>query len=295
MGFNSNAAYAGNITPTDVLVLAGAGPVLFSPVTLADLNNDGRPEILLGTDDGKVFAVRYNTSSAKLEVQWSHDLVPDVGGPATVHAAVSVGDLDGDGQPEVVAATGSADPKYGGVVALNGATGATKWVYHPYDVSNLLGGSGGDGIPDGIVNAPALGDLDGDGKLEVVFGGFDFRVHVLSYNGLPISGWPRFVRDTVWSSPALADLDSDGLPEIIIGVDLHKEGAPFNTPDGGGLYVYRRDGQFLPGWPQVIGQVIYAAPAVGDLDGDGKLEVVSGTPARSNRANSWVISVGYSV
>ena len=272
-----NAAHAAAIPPTGLLALTGGGAVSFSPVTLADLNGDGRPEILVGTSDGKVFAVRYNTGNSKLEVMWSHNLAPDVGGPTTVRAGISVGDLDGDGQPEVVAATGSATPDYGGVVALVGATGVTKWVYHTDDLLNASGGAGGDGIPDGVVSTPALGDLDGDGKLEIAFGGFDFRVHLLNYDGQTLPGWPRFVRDTVWSSAAMADLDGDGLLEVIIGVDTHKDAAPFNTPDGGGLYVFRRDGQLVPGWPQFIGQVIYAAPAVGDLDGDGKLEIVSGT------------------
>ena len=283
----------GTIAPSGSIALSGGTGVGFSPPTLADLNNDGRPEILVGTENGRVFALRYNRSTSKLETMWSHNLSDDLGGTTTIRGAISVGDLDGDGDVEVVASSGSASQDSGGVVALNGSTGQTIWAYKLFDFFNPTANTGPDGIPDGTVSTPALGDLDGDGKLEVAFGGFDFRMTVLNFDGSMKVGWPKFVRDTIWSSAAIADINDDGLNELIIGIDTHQEGSPFNTPNGGGIYVYRYDGQLLPGWPQFINQAIYAAPAVGDLDNDGSLEIVSGTgpyydnPAAGNKVYVW--------
>lgn len=276
-----------------MIALSNAGPISFSPVTLADVNNDGRLDILVGSSDGKIFALTYNQSTNQLSILWSHNLANDLGGPTSIRAAISAGDLDNDGQVEVVVAAGDIGNFQGGIVTLNGFTGATRWVYKTLDLISTTGGAGPDGFSDAVVSTPALGDLDGDGKLEIVFGCWDFNIYVLTFDGQKAFGWPKFMRDTIWSSPAIADIDNDGRNEFIIGTDTHQEGAPFNTPNGGGLYVYHLDGTLLPGWPKFIGQTIYSSPAIGDLDGDGPLEIVHGTgdfynnPTEGNKIYVW--------
>lgn len=271
----SHPVQAAPISPDGKIDLPGNGPIVFSPPTLADITGDGKPEILVGTNDGKVIAIGH-TSGNSLTMLWSFDTGPVMGGATTIRGAISVGDLDGDGSPEIVAPLGDifSTNSIGGIVALN-AQGQLLWTYRSFD--HLGPATAPDGLPDGIVGAPALGDLDNDGKLEIVFGGFDMRIQVLRSDGTTAPGWPRFVRDTIWSSPALADLDNDGFLEIVIGIDTHLEGPPFNTPDGGGLYVMNYDGTDLPGWPKFIDQAIYSSPAIGDLDGNGTLEIVHGT------------------
>src|SRR5204863_4692182 len=83
---------------------------------------------------------------------------------------------------------------------------------------------------------------------------------------LLMSGWPQATNVRFPSPPAVADLDPafPGLEIAAIGEDQM-------------LYVWHKDGTSAPGWPLKVLRSIYSAqfqtPAVGDLDGDGTLEI----------------------
>lgn len=269
--------------------LTGVGPIRFSPPTLADLNGDSKKEILVGTADGWVYALRYDAASAtKLSLLWSHNTAVEMGCATGIRGAVSVGNLNGDGVLKVVVPIGDVATSHcGGLMVLEGSTGNFVWKYASYDLmTNTTGSPTPDGISDGVVSTPALGDLDNDGKLEIVFAGFDMRVYAFRADGSLMSGWPRFVRDCSYSSPALADIDNDGLLEIIVGVDTHSEASPFNTINGGYVYVFRNNGTTQPGWPQATEHDIQSSPAVGDINGDGNLEIVVGSGELYNVASN---------
>lgn len=131
----------------------------FTPLTLADVDGDGRTDIVLGAN-GTVFAFRDDGRPI-----WAYNVPPDLppdpvlaavyvqpgADQRVTNAAPQVYDLDGDGIAEVVVAA------YARILVLDGRTGVPKldpvWTYnHSYtDVSALI-----------------LADLNDDGRVDVV-------------------------------------------------------------------------------------------------------------------------------
>ena len=249
-------------------VLPGGKSSHGQPV-VADLGlTPGHKSVVFGTSGRKLYVVLYNGSVAP-------------GFPVTLPGDVlsspAIGDINNDGVPEIVvgygsnlelAATGSTS---GGVRAIS-RTGATIWDRPSQNAFTA------DGMPDAVESTPAIGDIDGDGLNDVAWGSVDGNVYVVrGADGVDKPGFPHFVRDTITSSPALTDLDGDGKLDVIIGVDAHLEGPPYNTPDGGCIHAFRAGGIEVAGFPKCFDQVINSAPSVGDIDGDGRPEIVFGT------------------
>jgi hypothetical protein len=180
--------------------------------------------------------------------------------------ALVAADLDHDGRSELVAAIPS------GVVTVAGNGGTRPgWPRRLNDLPQ----------PAWPVGAPGIGDLDGDGRDEIVVcvsaGGAPPQAVLLALraDGSTLPGWPvtHSSSDAYTAcSPGgtrVADLDGDGRAEVIQVVGK-------NT-----LWVLEGTGDARPGWPVRTGvdpaghwRTINAPPATADLDGDGRAEII---------------------
>jgi outer membrane protein assembly factor BamB len=113
----------------------------------------------------------------------------------------------------------------------------------------------------GISSSPALGDIDDDGKLEIVVGAQDHKVHAINNDASLL--WSYSMINDIESSPAIGDIDKNGDLEVVVGCENGK--------------VYALDGNGDSLWTYLTGSGVKSSPALGDVDGDTKLEIVVGS------------------
>ena len=210
-----------------------------------------------------------------VEWQWnSNPILPDYDDIMTTPA---VGDVNADGIPDVVFASfaGGAYTSPGAITAVSGNSGATLWSVAPGTYS-----SGG----------IALGDLDGDGTVEVCTAGTQYAVVCL--DGAGNLKWAAGAEVSYIGSPAIADLDGDGLAEVILGRQVFNHDGSVRWSGSGGVgysLSFAADMDLDPALEVVAGNTVYdtdgsvlwssggfdGIAAVGDFDGDGKPEVVT--------------------
>jgi subtilisin family serine protease len=224
-------------------------------IAVDDLNNDGNKEIIIST----VGSVRVVDTSGVTLPGWPVYTSVGTSPPA-------IGDVDGDGQKEIVIAT-SVGPTNLYMIKANGVI-MPGWprAIDPTLPSNISSSS-----------YPALGDLDGDGKMECVIGASDGLVHAFRFDGSNLNGWPQATKAARVNSPAIGDIDGDGLPEVVAGNDLVIE----NGVSCNYIFAWHGDGTMLPNWPVKYDRTItssffgFSAPVLVDLDQDGRADVIA--------------------
>jgi hypothetical protein len=147
-----------------------------SPV-VANIVGDARPEIIAAINDGAVYAI-----GPDAKVLWMYNYAK--GAPKTFASEPVVADLNRDGVPEILFGTYSLEPNAGRLVILAN-TGAEL-----FDI--VLPGQGKNGNGIGVPAAPSVGDLDGDGTLEVALTSFEHGLDVLNVpgSGTKCLPWP---------------------------------------------------------------------------------------------------------
>jgi uncharacterized repeat protein (TIGR01451 family)/MYXO-CTERM domain-containing protein len=205
-----------------VAVQPGAVLAASPGMAVADLDADGHPDLVAhrfnaaGGDDLLFFKGVGDGTFAAARV-----IASDLG--ATVND-VAVGDLDGDGKPDLVLAQGSF-----ATVLLGNGNGTFR---RPTTGSDVVSGVG--------TYQVQLVDLDGDGRLDLVVGAGNGPAFHRG-DGLGGFGPPRHLAIGVEAGGypfALADLDGDGLPDLVAG---HGNFEPGLGPAHDYLTVLRND------------------------------------------------------
>lgn len=159
---------------------------------IADLDADGRDDVIAAARDGILNAYRGSTG----EVLWQHM------GDSGVHASPIVADFDQDGAPEVLAAW-----SYGDVRIHSGKTGAVRWGTQLMQDGGGIEGLFGTPTPlpgkPGVLVAPTSWWEAEDG---VILVGVDERKY-------------RAFEHRVTASAVVFDLDDDGRLEAILGTE----------------------------------------------------------------------------
>ena len=232
--------------------------------TIGDVNNDGSGDVVVGGQDGGVYA--YDGNGNRL---WRGQA------GSAVASSPAIGDVDGDGRNEVVVGTGSLD---GG--AYNGSRG-TLDVFESNGARRCELVMPQDHGPDSLISgAVSLGDVTGDGVNDIVFGSHNTTIYVLNGRCGTVASFDN--RDSVFSTPALYDLDGTGQMDIFIGGDATANAAAAGDSFNGGIFRrlrYTGGATLTQIWERRSLETFQSGAAIGDVNGDARLEVVTGAGA----------------
>jgi hypothetical protein len=259
--------------PGTITVLYGYGDGTFDPngqslhlptsspylsgLRAADINHDGKPDIVVGEPFLPGFDVYLNTGSRTFSAANVVQSGPSGGAQAPI--SVLVADVDGDGKPDLLLGNDSS------VNYVDGPSTVEIWLGH------------GDGTFTSSVSYPVgiaeydvvAADLNGDGKLDLA------TADQTSASVLLGHGDGTFVPDTrlvSYGHPSrivATDVSGDGIVDLVIS------GEP---PEGGSFSLLEvrigvGDGSFYPADAYEGGS---ATVAVADVNGDGRMDLLAG-------------------
>jgi hypothetical protein len=266
--------------PQPIQIVPGQNVASESSPTVADLDNNGHMEIIIGAgsidvsgQQGGVEAFNANGS-----VRWRIK-TRTVAGQNGVVSTPAVGDVTGAGFPDVV--FGSFDHN----------------IYVVNRFGQALPGFPFDTL-DTIWDSPALYDEARIGRMDIFIGGDAspggpcgsqswsgiLRAIRVTSSGPQIL-WSHCQHQIFQSSPAIGQISSDGRLDLVVGTGTGPSGDPQATD---ALNAFHLDnGSPVAGWPVLLNGPIFGSPVIGDVTGNGQNDVVVTACATCTDGRVW--------
>jgi len=265
------------------------GMVTASPA-LADLNRDGLLDIVVGDMIGQVVGMTgtgqvlfYKHACFRFRAQPPID--------CDTFSTPAIGDMNGDGRPEIA------------VASMDHHLHAWTFTGNPgVDLDPNFAAGALPGFPrflfDSTWSSPTMADVNRDGMLDLVVGadmdrggGDPFGANccpassavgggeVWAFAGNGAHLWHTDLPgEVIFSSPSVGDVNGDGVPDVVVGTGYVFHTSGFAGAAEAARRVHAldgRNGRPLPGWPVTLVGESMVSPALGQLDGDPGLEVVT--------------------
>lgn len=204
----NNKIFAFNGLTQEVLWSVQLDGYVYHGTAIADFDDDGKPECVIGDYSGKLRMLNGENGS----IVWTFQA------PYYIPSPVTIADIDGNGSCEILFASGSL------IYALN-SSGTVLWEAEGIENNSSFRG---------VIAA----DITDDGVPEVIFGGSSGTVSALrGTDGYPL--WSIDLKEHIGKdfnidhAPVVADFDGDGILELFI-IGGHSEYPNFGNNYGRG-------------------------------------------------------------
>ncbi len=255
-----------------------AGNSIWGDLAAADIDNDDQIEIVVASKDKHLYILDVTDQAVQLDYNANQFLI----------SAPVLGNADDDTDLEIFFGGFSSTGKLFGI-----NPDGTDVPGFPVQINEKIRG--------GI----ALGDLNGNGKTDIVFGTEGYHIWLIFDDGTVAPGFPYPTSGKVRTAPAILSTDDSYL--ILVGDDagnlyaldpqgelqfMYPVGAGITSgmgfidqewgtgiffgTDAGEIHGINYQGIPLFGWPVETGGIINSTPVFSDLDNDGLPEMISG-------------------
>lgn len=257
-----NTSTPGSISFAPKIIFPWATGGQPNEVSIGDFDGDGKQDVALGGNGGGTFVSVYRNTSVPGTISFAARAdFPASSGQGNGNRII---DIDGDGKPDLLSVHWS---------------GNCLWV-----LRNTSSGPGIISFAAGVSFATTtqphkidVGDLDGDGKPDVVITAFTSNMmsvfrNTSSPGTISLAARQDFLPGTVPYFIHIGDLDNDGKADLaVVNRDVATLAVYRNTSSVGAIsFAPRQD------FATVAGTMTHYGVAYGDLDGDGKQDIAVG-------------------